>query len=314
MTVHGRNGPPAVPPAAGSARAARRRALSARCGHPDGAVTFYAHGDLVTIDPGYGGFTRAALTNAGEHRSMILVDGAGPKPAHKVLGGPWVAGGEDARIVAGPRTHAPGSVLVESEYCGATLARTVALVEDRWLLVEDACRSKHEKTYTTQVQLNAGAQKGRPARLAGATASWETTRRKVPACAGATADASTTAALGNGFDATGDSPEGHDFAKWSARGKAVTFLAAVAANAPGAAAPVVEALAASGGGVALRVEAGGSVDVAVSNPKRATVVVGAAAGTKRVETDGELVVVTFDAQGAGRVLARIGGTFAKVGP
>jgi hypothetical protein len=282
-----------------------------------GAYTFYARGDLVTIDPGYAGFSEVERTHRGEHRSMVLVDGKAAKPAHQPLGFlPWVAGAADARLVAGPRTQAGAAVRsaeVATAYEGAAIRRTVALVEERYLLVEDRCAAGSEKTFTTQVQTNGGAAKGRPLQVSGATVRYETRAQRVKVCVGAAASAALSVATAAGFDRTGDGgPDGHDAIKYSARGRSVTFLTAIAADAQGGAAPAVEAVAASGGALALRVEAGGRVDIAISNPAGASVSVAAQPGTRAITTDAEVAVVSFDAAGAASVLARIGGTHASV--
>lgn len=276
----------------------------------NGAFTFFARGDFVTIDPGYAGFTRVKETYKGEHRSLILVDGKAPSPAHKPLGiFRWVSGGEDASLVAGPRTQSGPDVRsaeVATSYEGATLRRTVALVQERYLLVEDRCTSSKDRDFTSQVQTNAGAAKKRPVTTSGTTARFGTARLDLPVCVGGAATAPLSLDSASAFDATGDSPEGHDALRFKARGKSVTFLTAIAVEAPGKT-PVVESVALSSG-TALRISTGGRVDVAISNPNGALLAVPATATTREVVTDAAFAIVSFDATKTGATLLQVGGT------
>ncbi len=277
----------------------------------NGAFAYFVHGDHVTIDPGYFGFTGVKKTHKGEHRSMVLVDGKAPKPAHKALGFlGWVSGGKDTRVISGPRTqtqHAEvQSVQVASRYERADIGRTVLLVGDRYLLVEDRCSARRSKTYTTQVQTNAGQAKARPLSVSGQTVSYETNRKRLPVSVGAVGTAPLSVRVTRRESSMGESPNGHDAIEFSARGSNVRFLTAIAAEPNGASAPRVAGLTCSGGGLALRIAARGEIDVVVSNPGGATVQVAAATGTPVVTTDYEIVVVRFDATGAGRTVWSLG--------
>jgi hypothetical protein len=275
----------------------------------NGAYAFYAYGDSVTIDPGYFGWTRVKETNRARHRSMVLVDGEGPRPAHRSLVLTWKSGGEDTRIVAGARTQAGPevrSVETRTRYRKADLARTVALVGRRYLVVEDRCRAKRSKTFSALVQTNAGAARGQPLQRAATVVRYLTHGQANQVCVGAAASTSLSARTESRSSNNGEGPSGHDAIVYTAaRQREVDFLTAVAVAPPAGPAPAVEALAASGG-QALRVESGGSVDVVVSNPRGGTVRVPASAGTLPLTTSHALTIVSFDAAGQGRVLWVVG--------
>ena len=273
----------------------------------NGAFAFYARGDHVTLDPGYYGFDQVKRTHRGEHRSMILVDGEAPKPPRFGLLG-WRTRGTDTHLLSGPRTQAGPEVAsaeTRTEYRGATLARTVTLVEDRYLLVEDRCRARRAKTFTAQVQTAAGAPRQRPLTVQGAQVRYATRRHQRPVCLAAAASAPLSARTEVRDSSTGDGPEGHEAVLFSARGTDVTFLTAIAVGADPAAPPSVEAVAAPGA-QALRIEEGGVVDLVVSNPTGRAVAVPATSGTAAFTTDHTLVIVRTAAGGAPRVLWAIG--------
>jgi hypothetical protein len=275
----------------------------------NGAFAFFAHGDQVTIDPGYFGFSQVEKTHRGEHRSMVLVDGEAPRPAHKILGfAGWTSGGTDTHLITGPRTQAGAEVRsaeVSSSYAKADIRRTLALVGTRYLLVEDRCRSRKTRTFTTQVQTNAGAAKSRPLTVQGSTVRYETNRKRLSVCVGASAGAPLTTQTEARESSTGEGPNGHDAIVYSARGREETFLLAVAVEPAGNAAPSVEGVSVSGARV-LRIESGGSVDVAVSNVGGGRVSVPALAGTQAFTTDHALTIVSFDAAGTRRVVWTVG--------
>ncbi|MGE0706833.1 MAG: heparinase II/III family protein [Planctomycetota bacterium] len=276
----------------------------------NGSYALWMHGDVVTLDPGYYGFTKVEATNAGQHRSLVLVDGEAARPAHHwFLGlGPWVSGGVDTHIVAGERSQVRGEVrpvAVRSRYCKADIDRTVALVGARYLVVEDRCASKKARTFTTQVQTNAGAPKQRPLTRAGAVVRYETNRGRVQVCVGASASAALSARTSRRESWIGEGPDGHEAIEYSARGAQVRFLTAIAAAPPGAAAPEVEAIALPNGAVALRVASGGAVDVIVSSPSGA-VAVPATSGTAAFRSTHALTIVSFPQNGQRSVLWTVG--------
>ncbi|RMG15033.1 MAG: hypothetical protein D6731_09225 [Planctomycetota bacterium] len=276
----------------------------------NGAFTYFVHGDQVTIDPGYYGWPQVEKTNRGRHRSMVLVDGEGPRGVHRFLGFlHYLSGGTDTRVVPGARTSATGSVPsveVESEYRGARVRRTVFLLGTRALLVEDRCEARTEKTFTAQVQLNGGTPKQRPLTRTPAGVHYETARKRLQAAVGFTASAPATITTSTRESSTGERPDGHEAVECTARGRSVRFLTAVAAAPPGAVAPEVHALRASGGALALAVVSGGETDVVVSNPAGTPVDVDPGAGLPRVRTSHALAVVRFDAQGRGRTVWTVG--------
>lgn len=276
----------------------------------NGAYAFYAHRDLITIDPGYFGFSQVERTNRARHRSMVLVDGRGPRPAHLRLGFlGWVSGGEDTEIVSGARTRTAApvrAVQVRSRYRKADVERTVALIERRYLLVEDRCRSRKTKTFTSQVQLNAGPSKGRTVQRSGAVVRYETATRRVQVCVAAGASPALTPRMFTQASRNGDSADDNRAVAYDARGKDVTFLTAIAVAAPGAAPPAVTPLVVGNGAAALLVVTPGASDLVVSNPRRARIQIPARTGTRALVTTHALVVVSFDAVGAGRTVWAVG--------
>jgi hypothetical protein len=274
----------------------------------NGSYVFSTRGDLITLDPGYFGFTGVTKTNRGEHRSLVLVNGKAAKHAHQPLGFlPWRSRGVDTKIQRGDRTRFGSevrSVAVESKYRKATIERTVALVDASYLLVEDRCRARRTKTYTTQVQANAGAAEQRPLSRSGAVVRYETRKERIQVCVGASASSALSTRTSVRESSIGEGPNGHEAIEYSARGKRVRFLTAIATAAPGAAAPEVAALSLSGGAVGLRVAVEGHVDLVISNPGGA-VQVPATAGSAAFSSSHELVVVRFQ-NGARRVVWSVG--------
>ena len=275
----------------------------------NGSYTFFAHGEAVTVDPGYFGFSQVEKTNRGEHRSLVLVDGKAAKPAHLRLGFlGWTSGGEDTHLQSGARTQAGARVRsaeVASRYRKADVRRTLALVDARYLLIEDRCSARRAKTFTTQVQANAGARHNRPLTVQGAQVSYATKQLGRLTAVGAASTGSLSVRTTVRESRTGDGAEGHEAIEYSTRGKRVRFLTAVAVAAAGGAAPSVSELNAPGDALALRVEVGGAVDVVISNPGRATVALPAAGGAGAVRTDQELVIVSF-AGGQKQILWAVG--------
>ncbi|MEZ6187543.1 MAG: heparinase II/III family protein [Planctomycetota bacterium] len=271
----------------------------------NGAYTFFAHGEALTIDPGYFGFSQVTKTNRAEHRSLVLVDGEGPKPAHQPLGVlPWRARGEDAHLKLGPRTQAGARVRsaeVESRYRKATIERTLALVDQRYLVVEDRCSAKKTKTYTTQVQANAGARHNRPLTVSGLQVRYQSKQQAREVAVGGASTAALSVRTSVRESRTGDGAPGHEAIEYSARGKTVRFLTAVAVAKPGAAAPLVRSRTAVGDAIALQVEVDGAIDVIVSNPGGQTVTFPAQNGAGAVRTSQALAIVSF-VNGQGQVL------------
>lgn len=273
----------------------------------NGAFAFYAQGDHVTLDPGYFGFSQVEKTHAGQHRSLVLVDGEAPRPAKRGLFG-WRARGEDTFLVSGARTQAGAevrSVETRTAYGGADLRRTVALVGDRVLVVEDRCSARRDKTFTAQIQTTAGAARQRPLSVQGTQVRYATWRHQRPVCVAAAASAPLTVATEARESSSGDGPNAHEAILLRARGREVTFLTAIAVGPDASSPPTVEAVAVPGA-QALRIEAAGVVDLAVSNPSGQAVTVPATAGAAAFTTDHTLVIVRTDAGGAQQVLWAVG--------
>ena len=139
------------------------------------------------------------------------------------------------------------SAEVQSRYCKASIARTLALVETRYLLVEDRCSARRAKTFTTQVQANAGARHNRPLSVQGLQVSYASKAQARLTAVGAASNAALSVTTSVRESRTGDGADGHEAIEYSARGKQVRFLTAVAVAKPGGAAPAVSAWSALSG-------------------------------------------------------------------
>ncbi len=77
--------------------------------HPDpNSFILHAHGEMLMLDSGYGGFDRHDATRFAVHHNLILTDNAGPAGASQQFGssGFWIANGSDAFL--GNRFTTPG--------------------------------------------------------------------------------------------------------------------------------------------------------------------------------------------------------------
>ncbi|MDF1666779.1 MAG: heparinase II/III family protein, partial [Planctomycetota bacterium] len=206
----------------------------------NGQFTFYAFGDLITVAPGYAGFSQVDKTNKAEHHSIVLVDGKGPKTPKKPLIGDHRARGEDAFLKTGSRTQLNSSlsmVEVTTRYEKTDIRRTIGLVGQRYIFIEDYCQNRRKKTYSSQIHVNAGTAKNRPLTIQGQRVQFETNKKRVPVTVLSQATESLSVSKRATFDAFGENPRGHDAIDYKARGKNVTFLTVVAINPPGTAAP-----------------------------------------------------------------------------
>lgn len=274
----------------------------------NGHFTHFAHGDFITISPGYAGFSRVTETNQAQHHSIILVNGKGPKPPKKPLIGDYRARGCDAFIRQSARTQSGAqvnAVEVTTRYEKTDIRRTVIQVADRYLLVEDHCKSRRKRSFTSQIHPNAGQAKSRPLSVSGNTVRFQTNRQSVNVCVGCTANESVSTSTRGEFDAFGENPRGHDVIEFKARGKQVTFLTAIATQSSGQ--PQVTALNVKNGASALVVRSGNRVDVIVSNPSRKNIKVPASAHSPKFNTRRELIIMSFvGGQSQGQVLYQVG--------
>lgn len=267
----------------------------------NGAYQFFARGDLITVPPGYAGFTNVEKTNRGHHHSIVLVDGQAPKPAKKGLLG-WKARGADAWLVAGERrfdTPTAKGTAVETRYEKTDIRRSFTLVGEAFLVIEDHIAANKTRELTSLVHVNAGAAKNRPITKSGTTASFQTNRGQVPVAVGATATASLSLETSQEFDAYGEGPAGHEALRFKARGKTVTILTAIATDA-GAAPSVTPITVGSADACGLKVEAEGRVWLVISNPKRRALDF-TAQGQPRIETNRAFVVV--EVTGGGKTVS-----------
>lgn len=275
----------------------------------NGQYIFYAFGDLITIAPGYAGFSQVDKTNKAEHHSVILVNGKGPKTPKKPLLGDHRARGEDAFLKTGARTQmGPKLSMVEvtTRYEKTDIRRVIGLVGQRYVFVEDHCRNRRSKTYSSQVHVNAGQAKSRPLNIQGLQVQFETNRKRVPVTVLGQATESLSVSKRGSFDAFGENPRGHDAIDYKARGKTVTFLTVIAVNPPGASHPQVEALSTnSGRAKAIKVSHNGRVDVILSNPDGRSITIAQSGNLPAITTQHSFLVLSYQ-NNQREVLAKVG--------
>lgn len=268
----------------------------------NGSYCFHTRGDLITIEPGYLGYAKVAETNRARDHSIVVVNGEGPTAPSGFSG--EIVGGTDTFIVDGPRTVAQAqlrAVEVRSSYRDADIVRTLALVGQDYVFVEDRCHRKLGKaTFTTQVQTNAGSGEEDHLDREGAVVRYRTNGAKLPVCVAATASKPLDTSTAWRHSDIGVGPQGHRAIEYAAEGSSVNFLTAIAVGSESKQ-PAVEALSVAGG-LALRVEVEGHTDVVVSNPEKRTLEVPACAGTRAFSTQASLVVMRFAGDGEAQTL------------
>lgn len=294
-------------------------ARTAGGGHEDadaGSFTFFAGGDIVVLDPGYGGWPIHEQTHAASDHSLVLIDGRGPPTSsHPFWALDWISGGVDAFIVPGDRTFEARevrSVAVRSSYESADIDRTVVLGGDRWLAVEDDVRCRtpggifgslwsflfppRPRTIETVLQLDAGGQKAYPLVPRPDGASFRTHRVGVPVEV-VVAAAGQVPALR--FETNEDylggpeGPSGHGVLRAGVSGRRARLLAVVATAPAGAAPPDVATVPVGGDAAAIRILEGATGDVLLTNPGRMAVRVGGIPGVGAFETDASFAIVSF---------------------
>ncbi|MCB9556306.1 MAG: heparinase II/III family protein [Deltaproteobacteria bacterium] len=276
----------------------------------NGSYSFYTKGETITLDPGYRGWSEVTQTNQAQHHSMVLVDDQGPRPpSHELLG--WVANGTETQIVSGPRTHTnsdSAAVALKTSYQGATVSRTVVLVQKRYLVVEDLLSASAAHRFSTLIQLNSGGKDGAVKLDAAEVAHYLTPQSAIPTVVACQANvARAPLALNKRKNGSGLAGGDQHFAAICAtKGShnAAQFLTLIATGENGAA-PELRELSVEGAQV-YYLRDGQRSDVVISNPDRRKIVVGAQSDTTTISTDAELAILSFS-QHKGRVLYRVGG-------
>lgn len=275
-------------------------------GHEDAdalALSLFAEGDHLALDPGYAGWPNVGKTHAAEHHSSILVDGEGPTTPRKLLGFlGWRARGEDALLEAGPRTfHSPRvqSAAARSAWEGMKLRRTTSLVLGRALVIADDVEPDgraRDHDVTVLFHANGGGKKQGPAALTPLGLTFASHRRAAPV---EVATASTRGAprldLGRAYDAMGGAADEHAVLRATIRARAATLLTVACWGPPGAAPRAPVKLLDQVGATALGVGQGTTVVCAFAQEGNARLVVPATAWTPRLESDARLLIVALDA-------------------
>ena len=99
----------------------------------------HAHGELLALDAGYGGFPMRHLVTNPENHNLVLVDGDGPKPT------------TTASIPATLDTKFLDYAQVSSQYNNADVARHMLFIDNSFFMFVDALRSAHVRTYDWQL-------------------------------------------------------------------------------------------------------------------------------------------------------------------
>lgn len=278
------------------------------------AFTLWAEGDAIALDPGYPGWTRVDETRAAGHHNLILVDGEGPPGPRNLLG--WRARGADAWLLpADPRTYdgrALDSAAARTEYRGARIARTLTLLGGRALVVEDLVEARRPCDLTALYQAGGGATKPGRATLGALGLSYVTAVQAVPVeVALASTRGPLRLELGRARDAldgaiSAGGRDEHATLRGTVRAERVRLLTLVTwGPAGGAALPLPARLLDRPGATALLgvTGSGTTVVAAAQETAGAALVLPAAAGHPRIETDGTTLIVALSQ--AGQVLAAV---------
>jgi hypothetical protein len=278
--------------------AERGSARTAGTGH-DAAdplhVFVYAEGDVIALSPGYAGFSQVTRTNQARHHNLVLVDGKGPRAARKTLLG-YRASDADATLeAASPRTFdGPRLRSAEgrTEYEGVTLRRTLTLIGDRALVIEDRAESSRDHDLTLLYHAPAGGNRQTPATLTGLGLSFLTQTRQAPVeVATDTTRGAPRLALGREFDALGGGGTEHAVLQATVRARRANLLTIVVWGPPGSAPAAPVRLATRPGSTALAGTWAQSTIIAVSQEAPGAFTIPASATTPEVETDGTLAIV-----------------------
>lgn len=278
-------------------------AREAGSGHDDAdplAYFVYAEQDVIAVDPGYGGFSQVKRTNRAEHHNLILVDGEGPRPARRGLF-KWKASPVDAFLEAtsprtfdGPRLR---SAEARTEYEGVSFRRTLTLVGDRAVVIDDRAEASRDKDLTALFHASGGGTKQGAATLTGLGLSFVTHRRAVPVeVAVDTTRGAPRLSLGRQFDSMGGGQGAGEHAVLEAtvRARRANLLTLVVWGKPGQAPTAPVHLPTPQGASALAGSWGTTTVVAVTQEARGALVIPATATTPEVEIDGTLAILLLD--------------------
>ncbi len=272
-------------------------------GHDDAdplAYFVYAEDDVIAVDPGYGGFPQVTRTNKAAHHNLILVNGEGPRAAKRGLFG-YKPSPTDAFLEAtsprtfdGPRLR---SAEARTEYEGVALRRTLTLVGDRALVIDDRAEASRDKDLTALFHASGGGNKQGAATLTGLGLSFVTHRRAVPVeVAVDTTRGAPRLSLGRQPDHMGGGQGAGEHAVLEAtvRARRANVLTLLVWGKPGQAPTAPVHLATPQGASALAGTWGTTTVIAVTQEARGALVLPATTTTPEVETDGTLAVLLLD--------------------
>lgn len=275
-------------------------------GHDDAdALSYFAYAeqDVIALDPGYGGFSQVKRTNAAAHHNVVLVDGKGPRSARKPLLW-WKASPTDAFLEAtsprtfdGPRLR---SAEARTDYEGVSFRRTLTLVGDRALVIEDRADAGQDHDLTSLFHASGGGNKQGAATLTGVGLSFMTHKLRVPVeVAVDTTRGAPRLSVGRQFDSLGAGQNGnggdeHAVLEATVRARRANLLTLVIWGKPGQAPSAPVHLPTPAGASAITGTWGTTTVVAITQEARGALTIAATATTPEVETDATLVVLLLD--------------------
>jgi len=130
------------------------KARLAGLGHEQADATsfiFYGKRQMLALDSGYISFKERWNVIHGKNHNLILVDDMGPP-----LGVVYAFTDSDAYLSEFINAPPFRSIKVDSAYRGAEIERRVALIDDDYFVTWETVSSDHPRTYTWQLQANAG--------------------------------------------------------------------------------------------------------------------------------------------------------------
>lgn len=130
--------------------------------HPDpNSIILHAHGEMLLLDSGYGGWTEHNITRKAENHNLILVNGEGPDEASQGgLLGFWDANGSDAFLTDYFATDNFDYVLSSTSYKGALFKRSILFPFHKYFFLYDRITSSSIKEYDLLLHGNGGGTSG----------------------------------------------------------------------------------------------------------------------------------------------------------
>lgn len=143
--------------------------------HPDPlSFIFYAKGQRLLIDSGYGSYSQRTDVSEADNHNLILVDGNGPAAA-TVLS----AAGEDSYLENTLDTDFLDYAEARTSYHGASIRRHALFADHQYVVLVDEVSAGSSKTYTSLFHGNGGGNTGGTFSLTGTGGTWSNGPAKV---------------------------------------------------------------------------------------------------------------------------------------